>query len=373
MKKSAMLFSVLITLLIINSSDIYSQSSKTFNVGKGGTLEVSTTFGDIEIKTWEKDEIFVKYDADEDEEELVNDIKFNQSGNNLTIKATDGYGTSFEITVPVNYNLKLVTQAGDIIVSSALQGEVTASTSGGDVRVKDIDGKVKLVTSGGDVLTGNINGNANISSAGGDLKTGGIKGDAVLSTGGGNVIILNTNKTLTVSTGGGNVSVGNTGGVTKVTTGGGNVAIGKVNGAAVITTGGGDIKVEGVTGEVKSVTGSGNVSIVSNEDNVNVVSGAGDVFVTFHPGTSGESKIVTGYGNIKLSIPENSKTTIVAKIKGKYWADSKDDEGFKSDFPSTTVNKDGNSITTIYQINGGGSEVNVETGSGTIEIRKLKK
>ena len=373
MKRTAQLFGIILfAALFIAGNNSLAQSSKSFKAGNGGTLDVITTFGDIEIKTWDKAEILVRYDSDEDEEDF-NGIRFTQNGNDLTIKAMHGYGTSFNITVPVNFNLKLKTQGGDITISNSVTGEVTASTAGGDMLIKDINGKTKLTTAGGDVRTGNIKGSVTISSGGGDLNTGILEGDAVLSTGGGNVVVLNTNKILTVTTGGGNVSVGNTGGATTVTTGGGNVSIGKIKGSAVVTTGGGDVKVEGVSGDVKTVTGAGNITLHSNEDKVNVVTGAGDVDVSFRPGVSGESKIVSGFGNIKLSIPENSKTTIVAKIKGKYWADSKDDEGFKSDFPATTVNKEGNAIVTVYQLNGGGSVVNVESGSGTIEVRKLNK
>lgn len=372
MKNSFLLCTSLIALLLMSGIDTFSQSSRSFKAGNGGTLDISTTFGDIHINTWDKSEILVKYDIDEDDA-IYNDIKFNQNGNNLTIKADDGIGTSFRISVPTNFNLKLTTQAGDIILANSIIGEINAITSSGDVLIKNVSGQVILKTSGGDIKTGNIGGNVKLSSAGGNLKTGVIDGDAQLTTGGGNVIISNANKTLSVSTGGGNVTVGSTGGATKVTTGGGNVGIGKINGGAIITTGGGDIKIENVSGDVKTITGGGDISVVSTNDKVNIHSGAGNVAVSFYPGTSGESKIGTGYGDINLYIPENSRTTVIAAIKGRGWIDSKDDPAVMSDFVSTTVNKTSNSMITTYKLNGGGSIVHLETGSGTIEIRKLKK
>lgn len=372
MKKSALHLLLILGLLFISTGEVSAQSSKTFKVGKGGTLDIVTTFGDIKIKSWDKNEILVKYDIDEDEE-IYSGIKFNQNGNDLTIRATQGYGTSFDITVPVNFNLKIVTSAGDIHLVNAITGEVNASTSGGDVTLSDVTGKVKLTTGGGDVRTGNIKGTATVSSSGGDLNAGVVDGDAVFTTGGGNVQIATGSKTLTVSTAGGNVSVGNTGGNATVTTGGGNISLGKVGGTAVVKTGGGDIKVDNVSGDVKGVTGSGNITLHSSEDKVNVVSGSGDLVVSFYPGASGDSKVVTGFGDIKLYIPENSRTTIVAKVREGGWGDSKNNDAIKSDFPITTENKDGISIITHYQLNGGGSTIYVETGSGTIELRKLKK
>ena len=37
--------------------------SKSFNVSKGGTFEISTSVGDIRISTWEKNEVYVNVEG----------------------------------------------------------------------------------------------------------------------------------------------------------------------------------------------------------------------------------------------------------------------------------------------------------------------
>jgi hypothetical protein len=42
--------------------------SKSFNVSKGGTIEISTSVGDIRISTWEKNEVYVNIEGLDDED-----------------------------------------------------------------------------------------------------------------------------------------------------------------------------------------------------------------------------------------------------------------------------------------------------------------
>ena len=76
-------------------------------------------------------------------------------------------------------------------------------------------------------------------------------------------------------------------------------------------------------------------------------------------------KIKTGHGDIMLSVPENIRATIQAKVSEDY--------KIRSDFSLviSTVEKSGD--TTIQangDINGGGVLIYLETGAGDIHLQK---
>ncbi len=127
MKLNKIIFSLIISLLFlikVNAANYnYGQKTQTLKVSKGGVLEVSLNYGDIKISTWEKDEVFVKYEQDDDG---GNPLKISQSGNKISIISHD-YETEnseLEITVPIEFNLDLKTQAGDVIVKNNLKGKL---------------------------------------------------------------------------------------------------------------------------------------------------------------------------------------------------------------------------------------------------------
>jgi len=120
--------------------------SKTFTVGKGGTLEVSVDGGDIRISVWDKNEVLVRVDGIDEED--LDRLKMKQSGNDVRVeyrnrRSWGGWNSGhmrFEITVPANYNADLRTSGGDITLKGTVNGKITGATSGGDVKLEDVKG-----------------------------------------------------------------------------------------------------------------------------------------------------------------------------------------------------------------------------------------
>lgn len=63
-------------------------------------------------------------------------------------------GAEFEITVPPRFNLDLETEGGDLVLEGALEGEVHATTAGGDIHTDDVKGLVRVETAGGTSISG---------------------------------------------------------------------------------------------------------------------------------------------------------------------------------------------------------------------------
>lgn len=345
------------------------QKVKAFNLGSDGKIEVNISYGDININVWNKSEVNLKYDEDE---ETGNSFKFIQNGNTLTITSGDNPAEDLSMSVPSSVNLDISTSGGDIKINGNISGKIDCTTAGGDIKTDDITGNAFISTSGGEVTTGNINGDGKINSGGGDLKLGIISGSADLSTGGGNITVSDVKKGLIIKTGGGNVNAGNVEGELSVTTGGGNVDVLNVKGSTKVTTGGGNISLISSNGKNKFTTGGGNLTLKNINGGVQCYTGSGDIYAELNPDSKVNSQIKSGAGNITLYIPSNAKVTITAKVRD--WDNwSKGGENpISSDFSTTTEDKSSHQLKNVYVVNGGGSEIEIETSSGEIYIKKMK-
>ncbi len=375
MKSNKIIFSLIISLLFlikVNAANYsFGQKTQTFKVSKGGVLKVSLDYGDVKISTWDKSEVFVKYEQDNDDS---NPLKISQSGNKITITSHD-YDTEYsdlEITIPTEFNLDIKTQAGDIIVENNIKGKAEISTAGGEITLQNVDGEVYLNTAGGDIKTGKISGDAKINSAGGELKIGLVGGKSSINTSGGDINVFGTKSSIKANSGGGNINIGDVDGEAEVATGGGNITLGNVKKYVNASTGGGEIDVNNAEGKIKISTGGGNINLKNITGSIKAVTGGGNISVSLNPSLDSDSKIITGYGNLSLSIPSNSKVKIIAEVSGIGWMSSSEnlEDVINSDYKAQNIEKDKDrgKIKATYILNGGGSTVHLVTSSGTIEI-----
>src|SRR4030065_526957 len=197
-----------------------------------------------------------------------------------------------------------------------------------------------------------------------------------LKTGGGNVNINNDLRSkVTITSGGGNISAKIIGGEVNITTAGGNVNVSTVSGNAEISTGGGNIKLDGATGKVEANTGGGNIDLKNIKGSIEANTGAGNITAELSPDGKSSSNLNSGVGSITIYIPESAKATIVATASDFKWGDSaKDSDSIKSEFESydVTKNRTGNTFESVYELNGGGSKIELNVGLGDINIKKLK-
>ncbi len=362
----------LLTMTMILSSIGFAQTKEeSIKIGKGGNLTVKLLAGDINFTTWNKDEIKVKYDSDD--EGGIGQLVINKDNNNVEISSSSNYYIDeLNITVPVQINLEISTTAGDIKTKGDINGKVHIKTSGGDIKIDNIDGDAELKTDGGDIRTGKINGNAQVKSSGGDLKIGSVTGIAEIKTSGGSISVGDIGKNAEIKTAGGNVLSKNIGGDAKIASGGGNIQVSEVSGSADLKTGGGNIALHQSKGEVTAKTGAGNIDLKNVHGSVNAYSGAGEIFVKLYPSGTSESEVKTSSGNLTLLIPESAKVTVNAKTSSISTWGGDETNDIISDFQSSeSKNRNGQSQK-VYKINGGGSTISLQAVFGTIKILKIK-
>ncbi|MDZ7764243.1 MAG: DUF4097 family beta strand repeat-containing protein [Melioribacteraceae bacterium] len=342
--------------------------AKTLTAKKGGTLEVKVNPGDIQINTWEKDQVLVKVDGlDQDDEKA---LKLDEQNGNVTVNYTGkwGWGRSAEysITVPQNYNLDLHTTGGDIEIETDINGNVAVNTMGGDIELKSVSGNVKLETMGGDISLNNVDGTTYLSTQGGDIKADNLKGFVEgIKTMGGDIEIESIAGSKKVTTFGGRIKVNLAKEKLEVTTFGGNIELGRCLNGVDASTHGGNIAIKEANGKVDVSTGGGNISLHKINGEVRAKTGAGNIYLGLQSLT-GKSNLRTGSGDIEIQLSSGIKAEVYADVES-YNRNGKD--LIKSDFEGR-ISTERHNVIGQFEINGGGPEINLRVNNGTVTIKK---
>jgi len=384
MKHIKLLNAVLILFLLISgtltATDYGDGKTKTFGVKPGGSLNVDLQVGDINIRTWDKDEIQVKVEGLS--EEAFKNLETNLKGNELTVRyENDGDETedevAFTFTVPSKFNLDLKTMGGNISLKNNITGNVSIDTYGGEIEAKNIYGSAKIETKGGDIKLNEINGDCSVNTYGGNIFVALINGkNAKVSTSGGDISIKKSSSGVSVKTYGGNITVGELGGDSELITYGGDISVGNAKGDIKMDTYGGNLELKSANGKVIGKTNGGDINFQKVYGSVDLKTMSGTIAVELDPTPNSESRISSNAGSIELTLSESVKTTVEARIHVQgWWKDAKDNYKINSDFDSQLYNVDGyaHDIIGVYSINGGGSRIILKSVNDEIQIKKAVK
>jgi len=197
---------------------------KSFTVEQGGTLNVDTDTGSIEVRGASRRTVEievlrkVRTDNKKKAQEILDNfqIDFEKRGNDVYItgerKRKDNLWDSlwnrlslkYIIHVPEIYNVELRTSGGSISVE-VLEGEVNVRTSGGSLILDDITGPVWGKTSGGGIRVGNVDGDVDVDTSGGSIKIIRALGTVKAHTSGGGITVEEVMGTINAHTSGGSV------------------------------------------------------------------------------------------------------------------------------------------------------------------------
>lgn len=251
------------------NSDLETIHEKTFSIQPGKDLKVETSSGDVQVTSWDKPQVYIKVLGNEKAKEKV-DFKFNNDENEVSVIAkregsffnwfSSGIKIRFEIKVPSEFNSRISTSGGDIMLGD-IRGNNWLRTSGGDVWVKNTDGVLKISTSGGEINLNSNSGELNVSTSGGDIKARDFKGDISASTSGGDIYLKGSDSKIYAETSGGDITLDYTGenkGI-NLETSGGDIQIklpADFNASASMHTSGGDIECDLTANNAKKISSS---------------------------------------------------------------------------------------------------------------------
>jgi len=212
-----------------------------------------------------------------------------------------------------------------------------------------------LTTSGGNIKLSGISGTQDFTTSGGNLDLGNLSGKITGRTSGGNIHLSNSMDDIELTTSGGNIDAENSDGKIRLVTSGGSISLKRLKGNIKATTSGGNIDGEFISDELNTHTSGGNVSLRDMSCNLETSTSGGNIEVEMKELFKYVS-ITNSSGNIDLQMPGNKGVDL--KLKG-----GKIKTTSFSNFSGSVEDDriDG-------KLNGGGSSVRVNAGSGRINL-----
>jgi len=177
---------------------------ETLPASAGGHVEISVVRGELEVRGWDRSEIYVTGILDEQMTEFVFDV----DAENATIavrvpRSTDNWccddGSNLKVYVPMGSQVNIASVSTDVRVLDLAGGLDVGAVSGdvdiknvqervmvalvsGDIDIQDARGRIRLKSVSGDVHASNIDGPMDMHSVSGDLTLRGASGDVEVKT-----------------------------------------------------------------------------------------------------------------------------------------------------------------------------------------------
>ena len=275
---------LILLLLVAQSTFVFAQKNdeqpymtKALSDAAITKIEAQTSGGNISVAGGDNSnariEVYVRDNQGKDlskdniTERLKNyTLTVETSGNKLTAIAESkernmnwkkGLSISFKIYSPKTVSTDLTTSGGNIKLND-LDGDQKFRTSGGNLSLDDLSGNVDGATSGGNISVTNSHDEISLSTSGGNMDASDCNGKISLSTSGGNIHLNNLKGNVKSNTSGGNINGSGIEGTLSAHTSGGNVNLDKLSCTLETATSGGSMNVEVVKlGDYVRVSNSG--------------------------------------------------------------------------------------------------------------------
>ncbi len=295
---------------------------------------------------------------------------------------------SFERTLQVNgpVNLDVNTGSGNIDIRSGTSNQVqiigrikAAEWFGGSTareRVSRLEANPPILQSGNDLRIGHIDDpelrrNLSISyelvvpantrlqshTGSGNQNVSGLQGQVEVGTGSGSLTISDIGDVVRADTGSGNIEIDRAKGSVRAKTGSGSIQASGIAGGFEGDTGSGNVTLEQTApGAVRVTTGSGSIELRGVRGSLEAQTGSGSLSAEGDP--TGMWKLRTGSGGVRLRLASAASFDLEAHTSSG---------SISMNQPITVQGVIGRKDV-HGKVNGGGVPVNVETGSGSIEI-----
>ncbi len=304
------------------------------------------------------------------------------------------YDLLVRVQVPRRYDVEIGTSGGDVKLEN-LEGNFDGETMGGDVLLASLTGAASLGTMGGDIEVRASTLDGKVSTMGGDIDLDDVQGNLDASTMGGDIKERNVRRSggrdaepVRVSSHGGDVEVDTAPAGANVKTMGGDVEVRSVDQFLTAVTMGGDITIERATGDAEITTMGGDIEVGSFDGGIEAKTMGGDIEVDVVSSSaaadSHDIHLDSMGGDLILALPANfSGRFEIELVKMRKRPDR---SRIESDFPldidepaewtEARFGKGGKyggdyKIITATGTTGGGSHlVKLKTSDGVIRIRR---
>ncbi|MCH6257049.1 DUF4097 domain-containing protein [Puniceicoccaceae bacterium K14] len=181
----------------ITASEYTEVTEKSFDAAAIRNLEIKTIAGYIKVFGEEREDISITRKA------TVRNVR--ESRAKAYLENIETETTIDGETLAISYQLEDKPSSISISLELRLPQNIVThlKTSGGSIRVEDMDADVTAKTSGGNMTFNQIKANLTARTSGGDIKVDNVSMDANIHTSGGNLSLKNLNGNVTAKTSGG--------------------------------------------------------------------------------------------------------------------------------------------------------------------------
>lgn len=298
--------------------------------------------------------------------------------------AEGSFQRDLQVTGPVHMDLSTGSGNVEIRTGTAGQVHVTGRIRAGEwfrgnveEKIKRIEANPPIQQNGNDIHIGRIDDpelrrNISISyevvvpaetdlrvqSGSGDQKVDGIRGPLEVSSGSGGLKISAIGDRVQAETGSGDIDIDRVKGNVHAKTGSGSIDANDIAGAFEADTGSGRITLQQTApGSVRVDTGSGGMELHGVRGSLEAKAGSGDIQADGSP--TGAWNVHTGSGGVQLKLPSDAAFDLDAHTSSG---------SISVDHPLTVQGSVGRKEVR-GRVGGGGVPVEVETGSGDIQIQ----
>ena len=312
----ATIFLALATLPALASSE--GSFDRTLSVTGPVRLDVSTGSGSIQVRTGADNLVHI-------------------TGR---IKSTDWFGNSDERVKQIEQNPPIQQSGNDIRIGHVEDRELMHNISISYELVIPADTELRSHTGSGSQTIAGVHGTTEVSSGSGSLR------------------VSDIGNHLKTETGSGDIEIDRIQGAVRARAGSGSIRATSVAGGFDAETGSGRISLEqSAPGSVRVDTGSGGMELRGVKGSVDAHAGSGGIEVEGEP--MGPWTVHTGSGTVRLQLASNASFDL----------DARTSSGSLSVDQPVTVQGSLAKKHIQGKVRGGGVPIDVETGSGNIEIR----
>jgi len=389
-----------VRLFYIADTHIEETMEETFVVEGPAVLDLTNDYGDATVTSSEGDEVEIVarmnlWGADEEDARRQVDVQMTQHGNRITIRtvrpervyfvaSTKGSRVDFEIRVPPETSLKLLTDHGDVNVDG-ITGAMELDTDFGNVDVEEVSGQVNAQSDSGDItLTGvsdggDIEAKTNFGSLvlqditaeslvahsdSGDIRAEKITLDGALDleTSFGSVTVRDAEaERLKAHSDSGEIRVEDAAldGVLDLETNFGDVKVNGVRASSYrLASDSGGLTLNGCRGILDLHTDFGSIEVRDCTKAVlSLETDSGEIYFSGSLSDEGMHQVETGFGKVHLVLPADAAFDLDAET---------DLGSIKTDFAVTISEFEEKHI--VGEVNGGGPSLQIRTDSGSITL-----
>ena len=189
----------------LHTEGLSSRDTRAFKVTGAPELVLDTFDGDIEVHSWDRNEVEVEIEKRAMEQPLIDQmtVEVEQKGDRIVVRVTGPARTDFRgITIGMH-----ISPTARLRVAVPRATNLEAKSGDGSIRVEALDGKIALTTVDGSVTAVRLSGDLRIRTGDGSIKLEDVAGKIDLETDDGSIGISAKPTALHAKTGDGTIRV----------------------------------------------------------------------------------------------------------------------------------------------------------------------